>query len=327
VKYYFIFPITPLTGHKRDVVKEWSAGHKKMIKFRFEGLRNAVVNELGGTMNRRFLVLTFAALTSMATSCSKKATTFPGYGGGGNMMVALAASPQRYIAERHKLEIITAESDLQKSWESTVAYCGTIQCEVVSSSITTRAGSSPPSGIISLRVAPDDLKKLLGSVEKLGKILEHTTEREDKTTVVVDTEAKIKNLTTFRDNLRAMLAKPTATVKDLVEIQKQLTDTQSELDSETAQGKILANETEKIAVEISFRVEPGKTGGVAQVWNAVRESGSILGESTASLITTIVAVIPWLVLIVPLIWLLRKAWRKLKLRSRTGLPPASPTTS
>src|SRR5436309_115009 len=62
--------------------------------------------------------------------------------------------------------------------------------------------------IIFLRVAPDDLKKLLGSVEKLGKILEHTTEREDKTTVVVDTEAKIKNLTTFRDNLRAMLAKP-----------------------------------------------------------------------------------------------------------------------
>jgi hypothetical protein len=276
----------------------------------------------------------------MATACSKKATTFSGYiesgsatvtrgyGSLGKMVVALAASPQRYIAERHKIEIITAESDLQKSWESTVAYCGTIQCEVVSSSITTRAGSSPPSGSISLRVAPDDLKKLLGSVEKLGTILEHTTEREDKTTVVVDTEAKIKNLTTFRDNLRAMLAKPTATVKDLVEIQKQLTDTQSELDSETAQRKILANETEKIAVEISFRVEPGKTGGFAQVWNAVRESGSILGESTASLITTIVAVIPWLVLIVPLIWLLRKAWGKLKLRrSRTVLPPTSPTTS
>ena len=227
------------------------------------------MNELGGTVNRRFLVLTFAALTSMATTCSKKATTFSGYigsgsryGGGGYMMVALAASPQRYIAERHKLAIITAESDLQKSWESTVAYCGMIQCEVVSSSITTRAGSSPPSGIISLRVAPDDLKKLLGSVEKLGKILEHTTEREDKTTVVVDTEAKIKNLTTFRDNLRAMLAKPAATVKDLVEIQKQLTDTQSELDSETAQRKILANETEKIAAEISFRVEPGKTGAL-----------------------------------------------------------------
>src|SRR5215510_11522153 len=89
----------------------------------------------------------------------------------------------------------------------------------------------------------------------LGKIAQHTTEREDKTTAVIDTEAKLKNLTSFRDNLRAMLGKPSATVKDLVEIQQQLTETQSELDSETAQRKILANETEKIAVKISFRVE------------------------------------------------------------------------
>jgi Domain of unknown function (DUF4349) len=45
-----------------------------------------------------------------------------------------------------------------------------------------------------------------------------------------------------------MLARSSSTVKDLIEIQQQLTDTQSQLDSETAQRKILANETEKIAV-------------------------------------------------------------------------------
>ena len=173
-------------------------------------------------MNRRFVVLSFAVLMSIAGCSYKKARApaFSGYMGSSNMSVALAAAPQRYIAERHKLEIITPESDLQKSWESTVAYCGTIQCEVVSSSISTRTGDTPPSGVITLRVAPDDLKKLLASVEKLGKIAQHTTEREDKTTAVVDTEAKIKNLTTFRDNLRAMLSKPGATVRDVVEIQK-----------------------------------------------------------------------------------------------------------
>jgi hypothetical protein len=281
-------------------------------------------------MNRRFVVLIFAALMSIPTGCyyGKKAASFSALSGSPLMMEAFAASPQRYIAERHKLEIITPESDLQRSWESTVAYCGTLQCEVVSSSIATRAGDSMPSGIISLRVAPDDLKRLLGSFEKLGKIVQHATERQDKTTVVVDTEAKIKNLTSFRDNLRAMLSKPAATVKDLVEIQKQLTDTQSELDSETAQRKILANETEKIAVEISFRVErpSGNAGGFAQIWNALRESGSILADSTASLITTIVAIIPWLVLILPIVWLLAKAWGKLKLRrNRTVSPPTSLT--
>ena len=173
-------------------------------------------------MNRRFAVLVFVALMSIAgCSFSKKAALSEYMGGPSQLNVAyVAAAPQRYIAERHKVEIITPESDLQKSWESTVAYCGTIQCEVVSSSISTRTGDTPPSGVITLRVAPDDLKKLLASVEKLGKIAQHTTEREDKTTAVVDTEAKIKNLTTFRDNLRAMLSKPGATVRDVVEIQK-----------------------------------------------------------------------------------------------------------
>lgn len=127
-----------------------------------------------------------------------------------------------------------------------------------------------------------------------------------------------------------MLGKLSATVKDLVEIQKQLTDTQSELDSETAQRKILANETEKIAVEISLRVErpSGNTGGLAQIWNTLRESGNVLADSTSSLIYTLVAVVPWLILIVPGVWLLAKAWRKLKQRrNQTASSPPTPTAS
>jgi Domain of unknown function (DUF4349) len=70
----------------------------------------------------------------------------------------------------------------------------------------------------------------------------------DKTTSVIDTDAKIKNLTAFRDSLRTMLMKPSVTVKDSIDIQQQLTDVQSQLDSETSARKILANETEKIAL-------------------------------------------------------------------------------
>jgi len=78
----------------------------------------------------------------------------------------------------------------------------------------------------------------------------------------------------------------------------------------------LANETEKIAVEISFLMESsaGNMRVFARIWNALRESGDILADSTASLITTIVAVLPWLILIVPVVWLLAEIWRALKRR-------------
>lgn len=276
-------------------------------------------------MNRKLVALILGGLLLTATGCEKKVAS-PRASRAMMMQVSSsAASTQRFIAESHELEIITPESELQKSWESVVALCGTIQCEVISSKITTRTGDSVPSGVLSLRVAPQDLTKLLSQVQKLGNLAQHTTEREDKTTAVVDTDAKVKNLTSFRDNLRAMLAKPSATVKDLVEIRQQLTETQSELDSETAQRKILANETEKIAVGISFRVEQprGNAGGFAEIRDALRESGSVLADSTASLITVIVAVIPWLILIVPALWLLARVWRKVR-RKRTVSPPPPP---
>jgi hypothetical protein len=285
-------------------------------------------------MNRKFVVFVSVGLLSVATGCEKKSAILSaerasGLSAGGVsafMVSALAAAPQRYIAESHKVEVVTSESQLEKSWESLIAYCGSIQCEVTSSSITTRTSDTEPTGTVFMRVAPGDLRKLLAEVERLGKVAQHTTQREDKTEDVVDTDAKIKNLTSFRDNLRAMLGKPSATIKDLVEIQQQLTDTQSQLDGETTMRKILANETEKIAVEISFQVERprGNAGGFAEIWEALRESGTNLADSTASLITVIVTVIPWLILIVPGIWLIGRAWRRLR-RNRAGTRSSATT--
>lgn len=246
-------------------------------------------------------------------------------------MMDISAAPlnQRYIAESHKIQIFTSESALQHAWESAVAFCGTLHCEVVSSSVTARTPESAPSGDLSVRVAPGDLDKLLAYVTKLGIIAQHTTNREDKTTEVVDTDAKIKNLTSFRDSLRAMLAKPSATAKDLVAIQEQLTDTQSELDSETAQRKILANETEKVAVEMSFMLESyaRNARGFDRILNALSESGDLLADSTASLITTLVALLPWLVVIVPGVWLLAKAWRALRRRRSANVTPSRAATT
>ena len=250
---------------------------------------------------------------------------------GATVMMDISAAPlnQRYIAESHKIQIFTSESALQHAWESAVAFCGTLHCEVVSSSVTARTPESAPSGDLSVRVAPGDLDKLLAYVTKLGIIAQHTTNREDKTTEVVDTDAKIKNLTSFRDSLRAMLAKPSATAKDLVAIQEQLTDTQSELDSETAQRKILANETEKVAVEMSFMLESyaRNARGFDRILNALSESGDLLADSTASLITTLVALLPWLVVIVPSVWLLVKAWRALRRRRSANVTPSRAATT
>ena len=233
---------------------------------------------------------------------------------------------RRFIAIRHKLEILSTDSELPKSLESVLNFCRSIQCELIASNLTARTPDSSASGSIAMRVSPQDFPKLFAQAEKQGNIVQHITETEDKTSEVVDTEAKLRNLTVYRDNLRAMLGKPGVTVEDLVEIQEKLTDVQSQLDSETATRKILVNETEKIGIEINFLVErtPRSRSGLTPIWQAIRDSGSNLGESLATLTMVVVAVIPWIVVIVPTIWLVTRIWRKF--RFKRSMPAPSPSS-
>jgi Domain of unknown function (DUF4349) len=236
-----------------------------------------------------------------------------GSGGSGTVFAA-----PRFVAVRHKLEIIEPRSGLPKSIEAVVAFCGTIQCEVLSSSITNETAILSPSGNIAARVAPQDLNRFLDFAGKQGKIAQHSTESEDKTAAVVDVEAKLKNQTDFRDSLRKMLTKPGVSVADLLQIQEKLAEAQAELDSEGTQRKILANETEKVYVEIAFRAEQRTVsrGAFASVGEALRDSGSVLGDSLAALITAVAAIIPWLIVIVPGLWFLIKAVRRFRERRR-----------
>jgi hypothetical protein len=236
-----------------------------------------------------------------------------GYGGAqisASRLILSAMAGSRYLAVRHKLVVVAAGAELPKSVEAVISFCGTIQCEVVSSNVT----NSAPAGSVSVRVRPGDLDKLIAFVGKQGKISQHTTETEDKTATVVDTDAKIKNLTEFRDTLRKMLGRPAVSVADLVQIQEKLAEVQAELDSEAAKRKVLANETEKVAVEIEFRAERtvASVSSFRPIGEALRESASVLAESVASLITVVVAVIPWLILIVPGVWFLVRLWRRVR---------------
>jgi hypothetical protein len=282
-----------------------------------------VYTPLTGTeerMSSKLSSLFLSALLLCVAGCQKGknyGNTTQGTAPAGTMDLMVAyASTGRFIAEHHTLEVIATESQLQKSWESAVQFCGTIRCEVFSSREVTGAGTGGPSGEITLRVEPQDLQKLLGYVESLGKIAQHTTQREDQTDAVIDAEARIKNLTSFRDSLRAMLAKPSASVASVVEVQKQLTDTQAELDIETQKRKTLANETEKIAVEIAFYVETrsGNNVGMAQIYRTLSDSGVVLADSASSLISTVVFLLPWAIVLLPIFWLLRKIWRRRRLR-------------
>jgi hypothetical protein len=89
-------------------------------------------------------------------------------------------------------------------------------------------------------------------------------------------------------------------------------------DSTILQRKVLANETEKVYVEIAFHAEQRtiSRSSFASVGEALRDSGSVLGDSLAALITAVAATIPWSIVIIPGLWFLIKAVRRFRERRR-----------
>ncbi len=221
---------------------------------------------------------------------------------------------RKYIALRHHLQIETPAEQMQAAFDAAVAHCEALSCQMLSANYNKETPYNSPSASLSVRVPPRNVAIFLDGLAKSGEVMQHGRDSEDKTNQVLDADARIKNLTELRDRLRAMLTDKSAKFKDLIEVETQLANTQSELDSFTSMRKALSLETDLVAVNIDFTAAQGITeqGFFAPVARALKDAGSVMMESFGTVITFVMSAIPWLLIGVPLLLLVRKFWRKLK---------------
>jgi hypothetical protein len=223
---------------------------------------------------------------------------------------------QRFLAVRQDLSVEVPAEQLGDAWGKVRDLCGTLKCELLSSSLLRETPQQPGNAMLEMRVEPADVDKLLGGLAGVANVVSHTTTSEDKTAEVIDVEARIRNRTEFRDSLRVMLRDTVTkrTMADLLAIQRTLSDTQAELDAIATQRKVLAQETSKQHIEIQFKPKRELVTGrdnYNPMARALRNAGSVLAESVGALITFLAAVLPWLLLVVlPVGWLVRLLWRR-----------------
>lgn len=223
-----------------------------------------------------------------------------------------AAVTQRFIAMRHSFRLETPdEASLPQAWQRIADFCQAQPCEMLSASLQQKTEDSEPFAAQSLRLAPTSLPLLQKQLEELGKIVNHQSDSEDKTAEVVDTEARLHNLSELRNRLRQMLTTARGSTKEMVELERELARVQTELDSATTLRKQLANQTEKVAVDINYQVRRSvvSTGAFAPFWDACRNAGFTLAQSLASLLNFVISTLPWLMILIPSFFGLRKAKR------------------
>jgi hypothetical protein len=128
---------------------------------------------------------------------------------------------------------------------------------------------------ITAQIPAADLDAFIADVSKLGTVDSINITAQDVTTQVVDLDARIKALQTSVDRMTQLLAQATR-IEDLLAIETQLSQRQSELDSLTAQRTWLGDQVamSTITVSISPKTEiaevdaPGFLSGLQSGWAA-----------------------------------------------------------
>ena len=139
-----------------------------------------------------------------------------------------STSVKKYIALRHHLQIETPADKMQAAFDAAIAHCAALNCQLLSANYNKVTPYSPPSASLYVRVPPRNVEIFLTGLAKNGEVMQHGRDSEDKTNQVVDADARIKNLTDLRDRLRLMLNDKTAKFKDIIDVQRELANTQSE---------------------------------------------------------------------------------------------------
>ncbi len=130
---------------------------------------------------------------------------------------------------------------------------------------------------LTLRVPAETLDDVLARLGQLGDVQSVNVTSEDVTTQVVDLDARISALQTSVDRLEQLLSQATS-AQALVEIERELSARQAELDSLTAQRAVLADAVALSTVYVSLTPEseaaqftpPGFLSGLESGWNALR---------------------------------------------------------
>jgi|SRR5215217_189830 len=203
--------------------------------------------------------------------------------------------------------------------EAACAAAGANLCQVTSSSVS-ETGEDRLTGALELRAAPAWLKTfrdgLAGEAKAAGgRVVQSAVTSEDLSRQIVDTEARLRAMTTLRDRLLALLASRPGKLADLVELERELARVQGDIDSTQSQLAVMRGRvaTSKMTLSYSSAGVLAPSGVWSPLTRAFTDFIGIVAFTLAAMVRLVAWLLPWALFGAGLIWLFRKrlpAWRR-----------------
>jgi Domain of unknown function (DUF4349) len=224
---------------------------------------------------------------------------------------AAAPQPRKTLAYEHEVAVELSAPQISGRLQQLQDACSAhaeYSCSVLDASL--QQDRVVPRGNVRLRVAPAAVEPLVQLAARGGEITTRSTHAEDLAEPVADSEREIAQLTTHRDRLTQLEKDRQLNVTQLIQLSNELSRVQARLDEVNSQHANLQRriDTELLSIELQ---PPSSAYGAQQspIREALSAFGSNLRASVAAVIGFVAAFLPWLLLIVAVMLVLRLLWR------------------
>jgi len=273
--------------------------------------------------NRRGVRALVIALALVALAgCEKKSdgsfAMSDASGGSARTLAAAAMAPgaaaqprTNSLAYEHTISIETTKEALPARLREIEAACRADQtsgCTILD--VSSHAQDDLPNGSIRMRLAPTGVEPIVAVASKDGKVIGRSTHAEDLAEPIADTERQLALLTLHRDRLAELMKSKDIKIDQLITVSRELASVQSQLDSLGSQRANLRRrvDTELLTIQLSLPRHDYAANNTP-VTDAFRDFGSDFREAIGMVIRFFAVLLPWLVVVLPGIFLLRLFWR------------------
>lgn len=246
-------------------------------------------------------------------------------------------APVLYLAYAYSVGFEIPSQNLAGVMDAHIQACqaaGPRQCQLIGSN---RSGDpeSYMEGFVSIRGEPLWLRTFMAGMEAQanaadGRIVSENTNTEDLTRAIVDTEARLRAQTALRDRLQELLRSRPGRLADLLEVERELARVQAEIDAVQSNLAVMRTRVAMSELTLSYRSAPRAVGSdtFKPLSDAFANFLGIVVAGFAAIITIVAGLLPFAIMIVPIIWLLLR-WRRARGGRFFGAreKPKAPTAS
>lgn len=227
-------------------------------------------------------------------------------------------APVLYLAYSYGVGLELPAQHLSPMVERHVQACqgaGPRLCQLIGSNVSGDPESSM-NGFVSLRGEPAWLAAFMRGLEAEadaadGRITQQTTNTEDLTQQIVDTEARQRAQSALRDRLQDLLRNRTGRLSDLLETERELARVQGEIDALTSSLAVMRTRVAMSELTLSYQSSPKPLRGdtFRPLGDAFAAFLGIVVQGFAAIVYVIAGLVPIAIVLIPLVWGLLR-WRR-----------------